>query len=441
MVKKLYALMNGVEVGVLEKTRGGGMTFTYEQGWLHNPSRRPISLSMPLSAGTYCGNEVYNYFDNLLPDNPVVRERVMAKFSVPVDHPFDILAAIGHDCVGALQLLPERTEYKPEIQATPLSEVDIASQLRRYRESPMGMEEEDDFRISLAGVQEKTALLYQNGKWLKPHGATPTTHILKLPVGVIQNASGNIDLTGSCDNEWTCLEVIRHFGIPTTQAWVENFEDQRVLIVERFDRRWTSSQDWVLRLPQEDFCQAMNLPSSKKYQADYGPSMLDCLRMLQNSTKTYEDKVNFIKTQILFLLLAAPDGHAKNFSVHLQPGDNFALTPVYDVLSTYPIDNKQLKHRAKLAMGWMGTTKGYRYKIQDIQLRHILFTAKKLGLLNEVEAFIQQMAPLTEQAVDATASQIKRHKIDMQIAEPILEQTYAKAKWLQQSYESLQNLH
>lgn len=438
MVKRLHTLMNGVDVGVLEKTRGGGMAFTYDHGWLENPSRRPISLSMPLSAGAYSGHEVYNYFDNLLPDNPVVRERVMAKFSVPVDHPFDILAAIGHDCVGALQLLPERTEYNPEIQATAMSEVDIANQLRRYRESPMGMEEEDDFRISLAGVQEKTALLYQDGNWLKPHGATPTTHILKLPVGVIPNAFGNIDLTGSCDNEWTCLEVIRHFGIPTTNAWVENFEDQRVLIVERFDRRWTSNQEWVLRLPQEDFCQAMNLPSSKKYQADYGPGMLDCLRLLQNSTKTYEDRVNFIKTQIVFLLLSAPDGHAKNFSVHLQPGDNFSLTPVYDVLSIYPIDNKQPKHRAKLAMGWMGTTKGYRYKIQDIQLRHILFTAKKLGLLDEVEAFIRQIEFLAGQAVEATESLAKRHNIDMQIAQPILEQTYTKAKWLQQAYEALQ---
>ena len=362
----------------------------------------------------------------------------MAKFSVPVDHPFDILAAIGHDCVGALQLLPERTEYNPEIQATPMSEVDIANQLRRYRDNPMGMEEGDDFRISLAGVQEKTALLYQDGNWLKPHGATPTTHILKLPVGVIPNASGNIDLTGSCDKEWTCLEVIRHFGIPTTEAWVENFEDQRVLIVERFDRRWTSNQDWILRLPQEDFCQAMNLPSSKKYQADRGPGMIDCLRLLQNSSKTYEDRVNFIKTQIVFLLLSAPDGHAKNFSVHLQPGDNFSLTPVYDVLSIYPIDNKQLKHRAKLAMGWMGTTKGYRYKIQDIQLRHILFTAKKLGLLDEVEVFIRQIESLAGQAVETTESLAKTHNIDMQIAQPILEQTYSKAKWLQQAYEALQ---
>lgn len=429
--------MNGIEVGVLEKTRGGGMTFTYSQAWLENGTRRPISLSMPLSTGTYSGHEVYNYFDNLLPDNPVVRERVMAKFGVPVDHPFEILAAIGHDCVGALQLLTDTAEYKSEIQATLMSDYDVAKQLRRYQENPMGMEEDDDFRISLAGVQEKTALLYKNGSWYKPHGATPTTHILKLPVGVIQNASGNIDLSGSCDNEWTCLEVMRQLGIPTTEAWVKNFDDQRVLVVERFDRRWTSNHDWILRLPQEDFCQAMNLPSSKKYQIDQGPGILDGLMLLQNSSKNYEDRVNFIKTQILFLLLAAPDGHAKNFSVHLKSGDNFSLTPVYDVLSIYPLENKQLKHRTKLAMGWMGTTKGFRYKLQDVQLRHILHTAKKVGLQQEVQDFLGEIEVLVSRALSLTESQAKKKDIDMRIAKPILNETYEKAKWLRCSYEDL----
>lgn len=438
MVKKLYAFMNGVEIGVLEKTRGGGMAFSYNHDWLNNPARRPISLSMPLSTSTYSGHEVYNYFDNLLPDNQAIRERVLAKFAVPVDHPYDILAAIGHDCVGALQLLPERAEYRPEIEASVLSEHDVANQLRHYRENPLGMDEDIDFRISLAGVQEKTALLYKDGYWLMPHGATPTTHILKLPVGIIQNSSGNIDLTSSCDNEWTCLEIIRHFDIATTQAKVENFEDQRVLVVERFDRRWTSNQNWVLRLPQEDFCQAMNLPSSKKYQADHGPDMADCLHLLQDSASSYEDRVHFLKTQIVFFLLSAPDGHAKNFSIHLQPGDNFSLTPVYDVLSIYPIMNKQLKHRAKLAMGWMGTTKGYRYKMQDIQLRHVLFTSKKLGLLDEVGTFISDIAALTQHAVTLAEAQAKTQNIDMNIAQPIIVQTYAKAKWLQNAYERIQ---
>ena len=430
MVRRLNALMNGQKVGVLEKLRGGGMAFRYDEEWLKSSLRRPVSLSMPLSSRPYTGNEVYNYFDNLLPDNPSVRKRVMAKFSVEVDHPFDILRAIGHDCVGALQLVTDAFQYQPKIDAEPLSEQDVARQLRQYQDSPLGMDGEDDFRISLAGVQEKTALLFHEGQWLRPFGATPTTHILKLPVGIIQNASGNIDLSGSCDNEWTCLEFIRNMGIPTANAAVATFEDQRVLVVERFDRRWAADEKWLLRLPQEDFCQAMNLPSSKKYQADNGPSILDCMRLLQGASDNFTDRLKFLKTQIMFLLLSAPDGHAKNFSVFLQAGDNFALTPVYDVISIYPINNKQLHHRAKLAMGWMGTSKGYRYKLQAVQLRHILFTAKKLGLLQEVEAFIGDISSTVESAIISTEKAAKAQEIDMTIALPILEKTRAKGDWL-----------
>ncbi len=280
-------------------------------------------------------------------------------------------------------------------------------------------------------------LLFQKGAWYKPLGATPTTHILKLPVGLIQNSSGNIGLSTSCDNEWTCLELIRNFGIPTAPAWVENFEDQRVLVVERFDRRWTQKKDWLLRLPQEDMCQSMNLPSSKKYQADGSPGIVECLNLLQNSNNSYEDKVNFIKAQTLFLLLSAPDGHAKNFSVHLQKGDNFSLAPVYDVLSIYPIITKQLEYRARLAMGWLGTTKGIRYKIQDIQLRHILFTAKKVGLLDEVESFISSIEPSMERAMELTRAEASKKDIDRNVSELILEKTYDKSKWLQRSYALL----
>lgn len=437
MVKQLHALMNGQKVGILEKLRGGGMAFSYDDEWLSSQRRRPISLSMPLSSRSYTGNEVYNYFDNLLPDNPAVRERIMAKFSVPVDHPFEILATIGHDCVGALQLVTDKFEYKPLIDAELLSEQAVAKQLRLYRDNPLGMDDEDDFRISLAGVQEKTALLHRDGQWLRPYGATPTTHIIKLPVGVIENTSGRIDLSASCDNEWTCLEFIRQLGIPTANAEVVSFEDQRVLVVERFDRRWTSDGQWILRLPQEDFCQALNLPSSKKYQTDDGPGIVECMKLLQGAVDNYVDRLNFIKTQIAFLLLSAPDGHAKNFSLLLQAGDNYALTPVYDVISIYPIENKQLQHRAKLAMGWMGTSKGYRNKLQEVQLRHILFTAKKLGLLKEVEAFINEVTSIAEHAVLETEKKAKVQDIDMTIVKPILEKTFAKANWLEASYKNV----
>jgi len=97
------------------------------------------------------------------------------------------------------------------------------------------MSNDDDFRISIAGAQEKMALLWHNNQWQRPIGATPTSHILKLPIGKIEH--NNIDLSDSNENEWLCLEILRAFGLPVPEIKIETFEDMKALIVKRFDRR------------------------------------------------------------------------------------------------------------------------------------------------------------------------------------------------------------
>ena len=236
----LTVALNGLVVGQLEKRNG--MTFCYDESWLARPGARAISLSLPLQADRFEGDVVYNFFDNLLPDNERIRSRIQARFRTPTRQPFDLLSSIGSDCVGAIQLYPSGTFINPvtEIHADPLSETEIAALLRGYQNAPLGMEvESDDFRISLAGAQEKTALLYYRQQWHRPRGSTPTSHIFKLPVGYI--AANNIDLRESCENEWLCLQLARAFGFRVPDAEIAHFGNQKVLIVERFDRRW--SQD------------------------------------------------------------------------------------------------------------------------------------------------------------------------------------------------------
>src|SRR5205814_10181611 len=113
-----------------------------------------------------------------------------------------------------------------------------------------GEQADDVFRISLAGAQEKTALLKHKGVWLRPTGATPTTHILKLPIG--GNPQG-IDLSTSVENEWLCAQIVRGYGIPVADCSMETFGQQKTLVVERFDRALAKNGGWYMRLPQEDF--------------------------------------------------------------------------------------------------------------------------------------------------------------------------------------------
>jgi serine/threonine-protein kinase HipA len=201
-IATLDVLMNGRLVGFLHKSPSGAMSFQYAEGWLETSGARPVSLSLPLRASIYEGAQVYSFFDNLLPDNERIRARIQARFQVANSHPFDLLSAIGADCVGAIQLGQEQALKKVDvITAQVLSTAEIARLLKGYRMSPLGMNEEvDDLRISIAGAQEKTALLWHQGQWCRPIGPTPTSHIFKLPIGLI--AENNFDLSESCENEW-----------------------------------------------------------------------------------------------------------------------------------------------------------------------------------------------------------------------------------------------
>ena len=116
------------------------MTFTYNQEWLNTPGARPISLSLPLISQPFIGDIVYNFFDNLLPDNPQIRARIQTKFQAATDQPFDLLASIGRDCVGAIQIIDDKIpNFKKRINFEPLSEKEIASLLRGYQNYPLGM--------------------------------------------------------------------------------------------------------------------------------------------------------------------------------------------------------------------------------------------------------------------------------------------------------------
>jgi len=178
----LYVYMNSNEVGEYTQAKGGAQKFIYSDSWLENKNAIPISLSLPLTEKKHKGEAVFNYFDNLLPDNREIRDRIQARVGARTSQAFDLLAEIGRDCVGAIQLLSDRAEVNvKKIEGTPLSETEIANELRDYKNKPLGMMKDDDFRISIAGAQEKTAFLLHEEKWQKPKGTTPTTHIFKLP--------------------------------------------------------------------------------------------------------------------------------------------------------------------------------------------------------------------------------------------------------------------
>lgn len=396
--------MNGYEVGEYIQRRSGAQEFNYFETWLQNDNAIPISLSLPLTDGRHKGDVVYNYFDNLLPDNMEIRSRIQAKFSSNTNQPFDLLSEIGRDCVGAIQLLNQHiTVDVKRIDYTNIGEKEIAEQLRNCETLPLGMSNDQDFRISLAGAQEKTALLKFKEKWRKPKGATPTTHILKLPIGRIENSG--IDLSESVENEWLCLKILDGFGISTVTADIETFEDVKTLAVTRFDREFSNDKSWIIRHPAEDMCQANGIAPGLKYENAGGPGIAKIMNLLKASQKAEEDRKTFMKTVFIFWLLAAIDGHAKNFSLFLKRQGRFHLTPVYDVMSAYPIvAQRQLEvKKVKMAMALHG--KNNRYVWDKILPRHWFDEAKNVHFPeSEMQAIIDDTLGSIDQVIDKVSS-------------------------------------
>ena len=404
--KSLTILMNGHIVGELRKT-AGVLTFEYAAAWLHFESAVPLSLAIPLSSSRYRGDSVYRFFDNLLPDSRDIRDRMQARLSAESRDPFDLLAEAGADCIGAIQLvrqLPAPPVTK--IEATAVSDEKISHILRDYQNQPLGMEpESDEFRISLAGQQEKSAFLWHEARWKRPVGATPTSHIFKLPIGHLEQQG--IDLRESVENEWICLRIANEFGLPTPEAQIAVFDGIRVLIVERFDRQWSADGSWLIRIPQEDICQALDYSPGQKYESDGGPGIYEIMNLLLQSSNSIEDRETFIRSQILFWVLAAPDGHAKNFSIHLEPGGRFRLAPFYDILSAYPMLSRReiQKQRLRLAMAPVGKNKHYHWHY--IQRRHWISTAERCGFPKEdVHAILIEFAEESQRRIENVRTQL-----------------------------------
>lgn len=425
--------MNGELVGHWSVSPRGEHELRYAESWFASDALRPLSLCLPLRPPShpYRGEPVRAFFDNLLPDNDEIRRRMQARFGVRSIDAFDLLAEVGRDCAGAVQLLPEgAARPNPRrIEGVALSDAQIEQALAGMLAAPMGQRDDDEFRFSLAGAQEKTAFLYHQGRWKRPSGPTATTHIFKLPIGRAE-ALG-IDLTMSVENEWLCHEVLRGFGIPVARCEMARFGAQRTLIVERFDRRWSSDGTWLMRVPQEDLCQATGTAPGRKYERDGGPGIEAIMSLLLGSRVALEDRVDFFRTQVVFWLLCAIDGHAKNFSVFIEPQGQYRLTPRYDVISAYPMlgpgAGKLAEQKVRIAMAVSGKNRHYRWN--EIRRSHWEESAARCGLGTDVRALIDALVAQTPGVV-AQVRKVIPNGFPSRVAEPILKGLATSAKEL-----------
>ena len=321
MTNELAALLGGSEVGRVLRDVRGRLSFAYADAWREAPSAYPLSLSMPLAAREHGRGIVEAFLWGLLPDNERVLDRWAAKFQVSARNVFALIAHVGEDCAGAVQFVTlERLDdlrSGQEDSIAWLDEADIAVRLRALREDHSAWRLARDMgQFSLAGAQPKTALLLQDGRWGLPSGRVPTTHILKPPTG---------EFAGHAENEHICLTLARQLGLPTARSSVMRFDDEIAIAIERYDRQRKGND--ILRVHQEDVCQALGVMPTKKYQNEGGPGAAAIVELLRTySTDREADVDTFIAALGFNWLIAGTDAHAKNFSI-LLGGTHIRLAP------------------------------------------------------------------------------------------------------------------
>ncbi|KQH90210.1 serine/threonine protein kinase HipA [Vibrio fluvialis] len=374
----LYAYAtNNMLVGKFAQQSKCNLSFSYSDEWLSYHSAFPISLSLPLMKGEVSSFNVLNFINNLLPDLTGERLELARSVGVQSVDALTLLSKIGHDCTGSISLTDCKEppvvgwEYR-ELSASQLDE------LVTLRKSFLPFF--CDYRPCISGTQPKTTLMKLNDKWYVPQGQSISSHIIKYPMGAIVQNNSVLDMRSSVENEFICTQIAKKLGfnVPNVEI-ITTLSGVKALAVERFDRCFGSSV--ASRRHQEDFCQIFGVSETKKYQSENQLGTSKIADFLNASTKSHENTRDFFKFMILQYLLGATDGHLKNFSVHIDSNGFHQLTPFYDLLSAYPaVGPKGLnKRKLKLSMG-LKASKGYKYHVNKICLRHIEQTANQFGI-------------------------------------------------------------
>jgi serine/threonine-protein kinase HipA len=342
----LLVVLDDAVAGTLSRLRGGRLRFDYDAEYRARADATPLSLSMPTQVPSHADHVVIPWLWGLLPDNEAVLGRWARHFHVSASSPFSLLSTpIGEDCAGAVRFVgPGELDrvIGRSGEVAWLTEAEVAQRLRELREdSTAWLGRSFTGQFSLAGTQAKTALLFQDGRWGVPVGATPTTHILKPAVAGLDDH----DL-----NEHLCLDAARRAGLIAVRTKVTRFADETAVVVTRYDR--VTKRD-VVRVHQEDLCQALCVPPTRKYQNEGGPGVADVTKLLCEvmPPNVADDAVwRFADALIWNWLIGGTDAHAKNYSL-LLVGDQIRLAPLYDIASALPYGTHERKLRFAMKLG------------------------------------------------------------------------------------------
>jgi serine/threonine-protein kinase HipA len=402
---ELRLLMNEATIGSVLRA-GDKLSFRYADAYRQSLTATQLSLSMPLARAVHEDPIVSAFLWGLLPDNELTLEEWARREQVSPRSVFQLIGAVGEDLPGALQAgYPEAiANFAPRTRLKRISEQRLEEFVAQLMQSPGDTQITDEGgKFSLAGAQPKKAINWIDGVFYEPVGRTPSTHILKPPMP---------NLDGQIENEHFCLQLARAVGLRAASSRVLRLQRTAVILVERYDRlrlqgrrllALTQPGGKVVRVHQEDLCQALGVHPSRKYQRDGGPSMAAIMKTLETSRTASSDRDLFMRACTLNFVIGGTDAHAKNYAVIHLEGGSFRLAPLYDVISVIPYEDR---HRdRKLAM-----SVGGEYRYDRIAPRHWEREAETCGY--DADAAVGHVRDLVARLPDAASDVLARCRAD-----------------------------
>ncbi len=353
-------------MGWLERSTSGDYAFTYDADWLGRPHRFALSWSLPLAETRYTGPAVHYFFQNLLPEGQA-RRAVTQRLGLSEDNDWAMLVAIGGECAGALSILkPEQPPNDPEDWSyEPMSSQTLDRLAQRRGIVPLLLGGPST-RLSLAGAQDKVPVAVVDGQLHLPVGSAPSTHILKLP---------NRDFAHLVVNEAFITRLARAAGLDAVHSELLQQTDPPCLLVRRFDRIASEATWPAIRLHQEDLCQALALPSGRKYEQEGGPTLAQAASLIRKaSVAPIQDIQTLLRWATFNVCAGNADAHGKNLALLFQKG-GVRLAPLYDLVCT----RIYLRLDRRLAM-----SVGDRRDMDTLLTRHWSLEAKKLEMGGQV---------------------------------------------------------
>jgi serine/threonine-protein kinase HipA len=388
MSDALDVYLHGGLAGALERRSQAKLRFTYTEEWVEARCA-PISLSLPLREAPYSHRECAPFFEGLLPEGEFLKA-ISRTLHISARNPFQLLAEIGGECAGAISVgpaggpVPGKAEHAPHW----LGEAELGRLLDDLPDRPLlaSIDEEDGFRISLAGAQDKVGVLFDGERLGLTRGNPPSTHIVKAPIPGVADPIAN---------EAFCMGLAEQAGLDVAWAEPRSAGGHEYLLVRRYDREEFAKPDG--RRHQEDFCQALGLVPAVKYENEGGPNVADCAGLIRrHSSAPARDIIAFLDALLFNFLIGNNDAHSKNYSLLLDGAGAIRLAPLYDLLATAAIEGLS----RSLAMKYGGEK-----RVAYLRRRHL----RRLGEELDVKpALVERRAPAMIERVLAASGEARR---------------------------------